>query len=181
VALSKQSSATFEFERLVLPHLPGAYNLARWLLGASGAQSAEDIVQDACIRAFEHFGSFRGGDSRAWFLTIVRNSVYSQLRRTHSRVAEISLDDLFDDPQLSHAGPEAQLIADANDALVRQAIEGLPAEFREVVVLKDMHDLSYREIADIAGVPVGTVMSRLNRARKRLRVALCEDIEVEAP
>ncbi len=151
------------FETVVLPHLDAAYNLARYI--TRNAQDAEDVVQDACLRALKHFETFRGEEgtsARAWLLTIVRNRGGAVLE--------------FDEAQHSGAvegeHPEAALLRSAANESLRRALDSLAPEFREVIVLRELEGLSYKEISDVAGVPVGTVMSRLSRARKRLQEAL---------
>ena len=150
------------FEAQALPHLDAAYNLARWL--SRSPADADDIVQDAMLRAFRAFDGFRGGDAKAWILTIVRNCWRSagaaSKRRGHTSLDENLAAD--DDPEGTaiQAGTRRRL-----DVLVA----GLPEEFREVLILREMEDLSYREIAEITGTPIGTVMSRLARARAILR------------
>ena len=156
------------FEELVLPHLDAAYNLARWL--ARDAHDAEDVVQDACIRALKYVGSLQGSDARAWFLTIVRNAFYDWLGR--NRPAEIVHQD--DDAMAAIVDPSA---VDPQQASIRgaelralsDAIATLPLQFREVLVLRELEELSYKEIARVADIPVGTVMSRLARARGLLQ------------
>jgi RNA polymerase sigma-70 factor, ECF subfamily len=157
-----------QFEEVVLPHLNAAYNLARWL--TRNDADAEDVVQEACMRAFRFFDGFRGGDGRAWFITIVRNSCYSWLQ--HNRVGELTAE--FDEEKHSvdSGNPEGLLFERADRELLRQALENLPAEFREVIVLRELEGLSYKEIAGIANIPLGTVMSRLARARRRLHACL---------
>ncbi len=162
------------FERVALPHLGAGYNLARWLTRSD--HDAEDVVQEAYLRAFRSFERYRGGDPRAWLLTIVRNTCYTWLRRNRS--AETLL--VLDDPGDSHAElagdsglePEAQVLRNADAQLLRAALEELPAEFREALVLRELEGLSYKEIADVADIPLGTVMSRLARARRQLQQAL---------
>jgi RNA polymerase sigma-70 factor (ECF subfamily) len=165
------------FEQAVLPHLDAAYNLARWLL--RDAHDAEDIVQQSCLRALDGFDRFRGGDTRAWLLTIVRNACFSHLRQQRRRDEDVETVESVD---MQIAAPAA-----ANDphlALLRRlerdtlaaAIEQLPAVFREAFVLREMQGLSYQEIAEVAGVPVGTIMSRLARARQRLQEKLSEPV-----
>ena len=149
------------FEQAVIPHMNAAYNLARWLLGAE--DDARDAVQDAALRAFKGFPRFRGGDGRAWLLTIVRNVCFSWLRKhRHDALATE-----FDDELHSHAA--APEVPDIDPEAVRAAIEQLGAEYREAIVLREMEGLSYKEIAEVTGVPIGTVMSRLARARRQLR------------
>lgn len=157
------------FDVVVLPHLDAAYTLARYL--TRDAHDAEDIVQDAALRAVKYFSGFRGTsatDGRAWLLAIVRNTAYSALRSPQGVAA-----DVFDEEQHSESGADEDPSVDfdrqeTRDRL-RDAIAQLPTEFREVIVLREIQDLSYQEISDITGVPVGTVMSRLSRARQRLK------------
>jgi RNA polymerase sigma-70 factor (ECF subfamily) len=162
--------APSSFEQTMLPHLDAAYNLARWLLRHE--QDAEDAVQDAFLRAHRAFGRFRGGDGRAWLLTIVRNVCYSHLRSA----SRATVPELFDDER--HGSNED--IAEANAIAWREvkgeqlqrAMDQLPAEFREVIVLHEVEGLAYREIAVVAEIPLGTVMSRLARARRKLQSEL---------
>jgi RNA polymerase sigma-70 factor (ECF subfamily) len=153
-----------KFEQSLLGWLDDAYNLARWLLRDD--QDAQDAVQDAFIRAARYAGGFRGGDRRAWLLAIVRNVCYTQL--SHSRAAASNV--VFDEEQHQGAGPATDPEID-REGLMR-ALEALPVEYREAIVMREMQGLSYKEIAGAAGVPIGTVMSRLARARDRLRLAL---------
>jgi RNA polymerase sigma-70 factor (ECF subfamily) len=162
----KDATRRERFERALLPHLDAAYNLARWLTGSG--HEAEDAVQEACLRALEYFEGFRGEDGRAWLLAIVRNTCYDRLRRTRPT------EELLDAAD-SAAGPEALQLQAADRALVHRGMERLPAEYREALVLREMEGLSYREIARVAGVPVGTVMSRLARARAGLRAAIVKE------
>ena len=164
------SGALARFEAVVLPHLDAAYTFARYL--TRNAHDAEDIVQDACLRALKYFDGFRGDEgtsARAWLLAIVRNTAHSS--RRGQRVATE-----FDETQHSSAvadeHPEAAMLrTDAKESLGR-ALDRLAPEFREVIVLRELEGLSYKEIGDVTGVPVGTVMSRLSRARARLQEAL---------
>ncbi|AOI92467.1 RNA polymerase sigma factor [Burkholderia pseudomultivorans] len=163
------------FRALVLPHLDAAYNLARWLSGSAG--DADDVVQEACVRALRFIDSCRGDNARPWLLTIVRHAWYTEWRRrTHAHEVAVpeALDDadLPDDWQPASEDPLAHLLRGENVRLVNDALAKLPAEYREVLVLREMEDLSYREIAAIADVPVGTVMSRLARGRRRLAALL---------
>lgn len=162
-----------DFEQTVLPHLDAAHNLARWLVRSPA--DAEDVVQEAYLRAMRFFDGFRGGDSRAWVLKIVRNTCYSWLKR--NRPAELA--DEFDETVHSRESPregiEAKLVARAESERVRIALEALPTAFREVLVLREIEGLSYREISDVAGV--GTVMSSLSRARVRLREEFSSPLE----
>jgi RNA polymerase sigma factor (sigma-70 family) len=160
------------FEKVVVPHLDAAYNLARWLTRSESA--AQDVVQESCLRAFRSLARFAGGNPRAWLLTIVRNQCYSWLKKTADE-RFVGLDDdtaLGEDDKahLSHwETPEAWLSRTQDAALLDQVLNDLPAPFREVLVLKELEDMSYKEIAQVIGAPLGTVMSRLARARELLR------------
>ncbi len=158
------------FEQAVLPHLGAAYNLARWITGND--HDAEDVVQESYLRALKFFGGFRGENSRPWLLTIVRNTCFTWLRQNRFSELNTELDEEIHHMEPALGNPESILLAAAQSELVRKAIEELPPEFREVVILREMEDMSYREIADIASIPVGTVMSRLSRARSRLQKLL---------
>ena len=154
------------FEQTVLPHLNAAYNLARWL--TRNSHDAEDVVQESYLRAFRAFDGFEGPDSRAWLLAVVRNTCFSMLRKNKPAVE-------FDETYTA-ADPapdaEAALITEAALGSLQDCLEALPLEFREVIVLRELEEMSYKEISDVARVPVGTVMSRLARARKRLQQCL---------
>ena len=163
------------FEQLVLPHLDAAFNLARWLLRSRS--DAEDVAQEALLRAYRFFDGFHGGDPRAWLLQIVRNTCYTWLGK--NRPAELMTE--FD--ETSHAvevrerpqfggSPETQAIAADDRERLTRALEELPPRFREVVVLRELEGCSYKEIAAITAVPIGTVMSALSRARRQLKVSL---------
>jgi RNA polymerase sigma-70 factor (ECF subfamily) len=158
-----------QFEASVLPHLGAAYNLARWL--TRNDHDAQDVVQESCLRAYKFFGGFRGGDGRFWFLTIVRNTCYTWIQQNRPRELVDSLDAAAN-VQSDAPGPEAEFIKNADRNLIMKALEELPLEFREILVLREMEGMSYKEISDISAVPLGTVMSRLARARKRLQQAL---------
>ena len=157
------------FEETVLPHLDAAFNYARWLT-RNGAD-AEDVVQDACVRAVRFFPSLRDGDARAWLFAIVRNSWYSRVTR-RAGMETRPLDSATDDPADGALNPEARLLQQRDVARVREALEQLPADFREVLVLREIEGMSYKEIATIVQVPIRTVMSRLARARDRLSAVL---------
>lgn len=164
------------FERRVLPHLDAGYNLARWLL--RGDTQAEDAVQEAALRAMRYFDTLRDGDARPWFLGIVRNTCFDALARARQwPQAQMPDDDSWDIEGGSGPGPEEALYEREIGARVDAAIRALPPPLREVVVLRELEGLDYAAIARIAGVPVGTVMSRLSRARERLRQALAPDLE----
>jgi RNA polymerase sigma-70 factor (ECF subfamily) len=167
------------FEQLMLPHLDSAYNLSRWLL--RNPHDAEDAVQEACLRAFRSFSGFRGADGRAWFLTIVRNVCYSHLRHGKREFPKVAFEeDLHGSPQDS-GETNAQCWLEAKGDLLRQALERLPAEYREVIVLHDVEGLSYREIAGVAEIPLGTVMSRLARGRGKLQTEIVTLSESTSP
>jgi RNA polymerase sigma factor (sigma-70 family) len=166
------------FEENVLPHLAAAYNRARWL--TRNDHDAEDVVQESYLRAYKFFGGFRGGDGRAWLLTIVRNTCYTWFQQNRPRELTASLDDAANNIESGTPSPEAELIRTADSRLIMKALDELPLEFREVVVLREMEGMSYKEIADITDVPLGTVMSRLARARKRLQQSLSPDVTKEA-
>jgi RNA polymerase sigma-70 factor, ECF subfamily len=157
-----------QFERLVLPHLDAAYNLARWLAGND--HDAKDIAQDACVRAFRFVGGCRASDGHAWLLTIVRNTAYSWLKKNRSRPLVSIEDDEF--AEIEDQSSAAGSFHSADTDALRAALEALPLEFREALVLRELEGLSYKEIADIADVPIGTVMSRLARARRQLQGTL---------
>ena len=166
----QEQGAISLFERTILPHLDAAYNLARWL--TRNEADAEDVVQEACLRAFKFFGGFHGGNSRAWLLTIVRNTCYTWLRQNRAHETATEVDEELSSVESNN--PEIILLENANKQLLKQALEELPVEFREAVILRELEGLSYKEIADITAVPVGTVMSRLARARKRLQHCLTD-------
>ena len=155
------------FNEAVLPHLDAAYNLARWL--TRNDQDAEDVVQEASLRSFKYWKGFSGRDCRSWLLAIVRNTYYSWSRQ-RSVQPELTADGEVDNVDDSILSPEKILLQNADREMLKAALEDLPVEFREAIVLREMEDLSYKEIADISGVPIGTVMSRLARARKRLQI-----------
>ena len=177
---------TRRFETAALPHLPAAYNLARWLL--RDGQAAEDAVQDAYLRAFRFFDDLRGDDARPWLLGIVRNACYDAMRHARQHGDELVFDELRDSDAegIGLAGRDADDPAAARGrrALGRRvnaAIAALPPPFREVIVLRELEDMSYEDIARVAGIPAGTVMSRLSRARALLRDALRDEAPNPAP
>lgn len=159
-----RSSRETDFERNVLTHLDASYNLARWLLG--NAHDAEDVVQDAAVRAFASYKSFRGADPKPWFFAIVRNGCMNRIRQ-RSATWGLSVDEF----EMSDCAPSPETLAiKAWEAeAVQAAIESLPVDHREMIVLRELEGMSYKEIAGITELPIGTVMSRLARARSRLQ------------
>ena len=158
------------FEDAVLPHLDAAYNLARWL--TRNTQDAEDVVQEAYLRAFRFFSGFHGGNARTWLLTIVRNTCYSWLEKNRSHEAAAAFDEQVHTDVVESQDPETLFLRKADAQSLQQALEELPTTFREVLVLVEMEGLSYKQVAEMLGIPIGTVMSRLTRARHRLRESL---------
>ncbi len=158
------------FEEVVLPHLDAAFNYARWL--TRNDADAQDVVQDAYVRALRFFSSLRGDDARAWLLTIVRNTWYGRFSR-HARFEQPAVfDETTDNRSDEGLDPEALMIQQQAVDTMRRAIEELPVDFREVIVLRELEGLSYKDIAAIVGIPIGTVMSRLARGRGRLLTIL---------
>jgi RNA polymerase sigma-70 factor, ECF subfamily len=165
------------FEQLVLPHLDAAYNLARWL----AAQEADDIVQDAMLRAYRAFDGLRGGDAKPWLLAIVRNCHYSAAGQKAKRRAVPLPEEGEKEIAADAPDPERSAIDADRARKLNRAIATLPDEFRETLVLREMEDMSYREIADVTGSPIGTVMSRLARARALLRERWSTETKETAP
>jgi RNA polymerase sigma factor (sigma-70 family) len=161
-----QTMARKRFEEVVIPHLDAAFNYARWLTKSD--QDAEDVVQDATVRAWRFFTSLRNDDARAWLLAIVRNTWYAHLARRRASDTVGVYDEMTDDRHDDGLDPEALVLQQQTVEKVQQAVEALPVDFREVIVLRELEGMSYKEIAAIVGVPLGTVMSRLSRARERL-------------
>jgi RNA polymerase sigma-70 factor (ECF subfamily) len=155
------------FAETLLSHLDSAYNLARWLV-RNGAD-AEDVVQEAYLRAFQYSDGFRGGDARAWLFTIVRNTAYTWLRKTRALEPVTQFDGLIATPGVEMLNPEQQLLQKADGRVVEQAMSELPVRFREILILRELEGFSYKQIAEVMGVPMGTVMSTLSRARERFR------------
>ena len=173
IASPKNDSRSSRFDRLVLPHLDAAYNLARWL--SRDSQKAEDIVQDACLRALRFFDGFRGEDARPWLLAIVRNTFFTSLKGRANETLRADIEDepgtgipLWNDVDASDQDPAAALMRKVDRERIDRALGRLPLEFREVVILRELEDLSYKEIAEVVETPIGTVMSRLSRGRKLL-------------
>lgn len=160
------------FQAKVLPYLDSAFNLARWL--TRNPQDAEDIVQEAYLRAFKFFDSFRGEDGRAWLLGIVRNTFYTWYQQNKAQAKNTQFEEELHGAQLEDAAdtrehnPEALLIQKDSQRQLQRALEAVSVEFREVMVMRELEDLSYKQIAGIVGIPIGTVMSRLGRGRKQL-------------
>ena len=162
----KEKEFRAEFDRIALPHLDAAYNLARWLTRHD--QDAEDVVQEAYLRAYRFFGSFHGEAGRAWLLQIVRNTCHTWLARNRPSGGGSAPAQVLVDLPGPESNPHVALERSEDRQQLMQAVAGLPVEFREVIVLRELEDMSYKEIARIAGVPLGTVMSRLARGRERL-------------
>ncbi len=162
------------FEAVVLPHMRAGYNLARWLL--RNDQDAEDVTQEAIVRAFRFFDGFSGDNPRAWLLTVVRNSAYTFLQQNRARELGTEFDEVLHSEPASTGrtseNPEVLVLRSAQQRSLSEAVEALQVEFREVFVLREMEGLSYKEIADMARIPIGTVMSRLSRARRQLQAAV---------
>jgi RNA polymerase sigma-70 factor, ECF subfamily len=154
------------FEETVMPHLHAAHNLARWLTRSD--QDAQDVVQEAYLRAFRFFDTFRGGDGKAWILEVVRNTGRTWMARRNRGSGEVPFDEAAHSGGAEASSQEAKLAGQENMGVLRGCIEALPAEFREVLVMRELEEMSYREIAEATGLAIGTVMSRLSRARKRL-------------
>ena len=165
-----QQINTINFEEVVLPHLDAAYNLARWL--ARNEQDAQDIVQEAYLRAFRFFPTFRGGDPHSWIMKIVRNTCYTWLNENRPLQGAMEFDENLFSPDPRGPNPEEAVLQNDSGNLVRKALEKLPTNFREVLVLRELEGMSYKEIAEITGMAAGTVMSSLSRARGRFRQAL---------
>jgi RNA polymerase sigma-70 factor (ECF subfamily) len=161
----------------MLPHLDAAHNLARWLL--RNEQDAQDVVQEAYLRAFKSFGGFHGSNGKAWLLTIVRNTSYTLLKKNRAVDLTTPFDEEIHTAGYESVSPATILEHSENAELMRQAMDELPAGFREILVLRHLEGLSYKEIADIAQIPPGTVMSRLARARAKLRECLAARIGKE--
>ena len=158
----------WRFRQAILPHLDAAYNLARWLV--RNEHDAQDLAQEACLRALTFFHGFHGEDGRSWLLTIVRNTCYTWLRKNRAQDLQPDLDVV----PSQQPNPEQQHLRKANAEALEKALDRLPAEFREVLVLRELEGMSYKQLAGMLEIPMGTVMSRLARARKRLLELLQE-------
>lgn len=163
---------------LLLSHLDSAYNLARWLVRNSA--DAEDVVQEAYLRAFKYSGGFRGGDARAWLLTIVRNTAYRWLRKARSYEPVTQFDENEHTCGSETSNPEVLLLQKADKQLLEKALNELPVRFREILVLRELEGLAYKEIAEVMGMPMGTVMSTLSRARHEFSRAAGELLKTES-
>ena len=168
--MTEPRGALMDFEQVIFPHLNAAYNLARWLLRSD--QDAQDVVHDSFLRAHRYFASFQGRDGRAWLLGIVRNTCMTRLQSKRSSEPLTAVTEQRERSDDISVDPERTLLLKENIASLRNCIEALPPEYREVVIMRELEELSYKEIAEAAGVAIGTVMSRLNRARKRLEICL---------
>ncbi|MGF6569404.1 RNA polymerase sigma factor (sigma-70 family) [Paraburkholderia sp. GAS333] len=172
-----EAARSRRFQQLALPHLDAAYNLARWLCG--NANDADDVVQEAFMRAFRFFDTFRGDTARPWLLAIVRRTWYTEWRRRGPSHDMLEFDDTMDDATFDgwSAGgddPQTLLIRDEDTKLIHEALAQLPVEYREVLILRELEEMGYREIAVVADLPIGTVMSRLARGRRKLAAVLME-------
>jgi RNA polymerase sigma-70 factor (ECF subfamily) len=169
-------SARERFNRCVTPHLDAAYNLARWLM--RDEERARDMVQEACLRAFRHIDGFHGGSAKSWLLTIVRNACYTGLQESRRERSMTEFDERLH--SLDHAagygvrvdGPETAYLRHFEREQIQRSLEELPLEYREILVLRELEGLSYKEISVVAAIPLGTVMSRLGRARSTLQARL---------
>jgi RNA polymerase sigma-70 factor (ECF subfamily) len=170
--------STANYEEVLLPHLDAAYNLARWL--TRNERDAEDIVQEAYLRAIKHFATFKGDNARPWVLTIVRNTYYTWIH--HNRLTDtVDPSEVEDDIVSEAPNPEMLLLQESDKQIVRSALQKLPTQFLEVIVLREFEELSYQQISDLVQVPIGTVMSRLARARKRLAQLLSNSYQEIRP
>jgi RNA polymerase sigma factor (sigma-70 family) len=173
-----ESNEVVRFEQAVLPHLAAAFNLARWLL--RNDHDAEDVVQEAYLRALKSFAGFHGGDGRAWLLAIVRNTSYTRLEQNRSRKPITTFNEGIHGVESPGGNLEDPLQQQEAKQAIHRALEELPQEYREVIVLRELEGLSYKAIAEITGVPMGTVMSRLARARERLQKSLADRFTEES-
>lgn len=165
------------FEAVVLPHLNAAYNLARWM--TRNNDDAEDVAQEAMLRAFRFFDTFRGEDGRVWLLTIVRNTYLTWIRRQLPRNTVDEFDERLHTDIETSLTPESEFLRQATSDQVRRAIETLPAEYREVILMRELEQMSYKEIAAVTQSPLGTVMSRLSRGRSMLRQLIAGERRAE--
>jgi RNA polymerase sigma-70 factor, ECF subfamily len=166
----RDTSHRERFESMVLPHLDAAFNLARWLTRSD--QDAQDMVQESYLRALKFFGGFQGDDARSWLLKIVRNTCYTWLKQNRAQELSAVFDEEVHSAATEGSTPESLVIGNADRAMLLQGLEQLPVEWRETLILRELEGLSYREIAAVTDTPIGTVMSRLARARTRLEIIL---------
>ncbi len=167
---TRETSSGPGFEQVVLPHLDAAYNLARWLV--RNPHDAEDVVQEACLRAVRFFGGYQEGNARAWLLRIVRNTAYSFLEKRRPGELAEEFDETIHVGEPLQDDAEKALLQSVESRLLQEALEGLPVRFREAIILRELEGLSYKEIAEVMDVPIGTVMSSLARGRTQLRERL---------
>jgi RNA polymerase sigma-70 factor (ECF subfamily) len=160
------------FDDIILPHLNAAHNLARWLV--RNRDDADDVVQEACLRAFRYFGGFRGGDARAWLLRIVRTTAFTWRHKNRAQQLGTEFNEAIHSEGSESLDPETLMLRGANTQLLEQAMTQLPDRLREILVLRELEGLSYKEIAEVVSVPIGTVMSTLFRARERFRHAVTD-------
>jgi len=165
------------FEQVILPHLDAAYNLARWLV--RNQQDAQDIVQESYLRAFKFFSGFQGGDSRAWLLKIVRNTSYTFLEKNRPASLAEEFDEKVHATEAGGPDAESEMVRGVESRMLREALDALPVNFREILILRELEGMSYKEIAELVNVPMGTVMSSLARGRERLREILVHAREKE--
>jgi RNA polymerase sigma-70 factor (ECF subfamily) len=168
-----------DFEQVILPHLDAAYNLARWLV--RNPHDAEDVVQEACLRAVRFFGGYQEGNARAWLLRIVRNTAYSFLEKKHPGDLAEEFDESVHVGEPAQRDAEAALLQSVESRKLQEALEGLSVRFREALILRELEGLSYKEIAEVMDVPIGTVMSSLARGRTQLRERLLLGAGKELP
>lgn len=168
---------TARFEQIVLPHLDAAYNLARWLV--RNQQDAQDVVQESYLRAFKFFSGFQGGDPRAWLLKIVRNTSYTFLEKNRPASMAEEFDEKIHATDAGAPDAESEMVRGVESRMLREALAALPVNFREILILRELEGMSYKEIAEVVNVPMGTVMSSLARGRERLRDILLRAREKE--
>jgi RNA polymerase sigma-70 factor (ECF subfamily) len=169
---TRGSDDAHRFDQVALPHLDAAHNLARWLV--RNAHDAEDVVQEAYLRAFKYFSGYQGGDARAWILKIVRNTSYSFLEKNRPADLSVEFDETLHTADSPQTQAETALLQSADNRMLRQALEELPVNFREALILRELEGMSYKEISDVMDVPIGTVMSGLARGRIQLRERLLQ-------
>src|SRR5690242_10435788 len=166
----KEQDKQAQFEQIIVRHLDVTFNLARWMI--RNDQDAEDIVQESFLRAYKYFSSYQGGNSRSWLLTIVRNTCYTWLHENQAQGLTLDLNEEISSSEFDLDDPGQCLQIKVDQQSMIQALEQLPVEYRELIVLRELEEMSYKEIALVAGIPIGTVMSRLARGRQRLKVFL---------